>query len=80
MRMRVIQWVTILTENWKDGKRQPAGLAYDLSKTSIFLETAVQRIVLDEKTKCATGIELLDGRTFNARKEVLVCCGSIKTP
>ena len=68
----------ILTENWKNGKRQPAGLAYDLSKTSVFLETTVKRIILDEKS--ATGIELMDGRTFNAQKEVLICCGSIKTP
>ena len=69
-----------LTENWRIGKRQPAGLAYDLSKTSVFLEATVKRIVLNEKTKLATGIELVDGRTFLAQKEVLVCCGSIRTP
>ena len=69
-----------LTENWKNGKRQPAGKAYDLGKTTIFTEAIVKRIVIDEESKTASGIELLDGRTFMAAKEVLVCCGSIKTP
>ena len=68
-----------LTENWKDGKRQPAGIAYDISKASVYTEVVVRRVVFDEKRK-AKGIELVDGRIFTAEREVLVCCGSIKTP
>ncbi len=68
-----------LTENWRDGKRQPAGKAYDLSKTSIFTEVTVKRVIIDG-SRTARGIELVDGRIFTANREVLVCCGSIKTP
>lgn len=68
-----------LTENWKDGERQPAGIAYDLSKASVYTDVSVKRIVIDVKST-AKGIELVDGRVFNADREVLVCCGSIKTP
>ncbi|MCJ1240158.1 hypothetical protein MMC14_008158 [Varicellaria rhodocarpa] len=72
---------TGLAENWKDGKRQPAGLAYDLSKAAVFTNAVAKRIIFsDEDTKTASGIELLDGRIFQAAKEVLVCCGSFKTP
>ena len=71
---------SLLSENWRDGKRQPAGLAYDLSKVTVFTEALVKRINLDPSTKVALGIELLDGRIFHASKEVLVCCGSIRTP
>ncbi len=69
-----------LTENWREGKRQPAGKAYDLNSTTIFTEAVVKCIVIDEDKKTASGIELLDGRTFAAAIEVLVCCGSIKSP
>lgn len=68
-----------LTENWKDGKRQPAGKAYDISRVSVFTDVTVKRIVIDEE-KTARGIELVDSRIFTAKKEVIVCCGSIKTP
>lgn len=68
-----------MTENWKDGKRQPAGKAYDISKASVYTDVTVKRVIFDEK-KTAKGIELVDGRVFTADKEVLVCCGSIKTP
>jgi choline dehydrogenase-like flavoprotein len=71
---------SLLSENWRDGKRQPASLAYDLSKAKIFTEVVVKRIVFDVSTKVASGIELLDGRVFHASKEVLICCGSIRTP
>lgn len=69
-----------LTEDWKDGRRQPASQAYDLTKVSIFTDTIVSKIVINIGTKTATGIKLLDGRRFEAAKEVLICCGSIKTP
>ena len=69
-----------LTENWRDGKRQPASKAYGLSKAAVFTETTVKRITISEDTKTATGLELLDGRVFTGTKEVLVCCGSLKTP
>ena len=68
-----------LSENWKDGKRQPAGKAYDMSKASVYTKVTVKRVIVDEQ-KTAKGIELVDGRVFSANREVIVCCGSIKTP
>lgn len=70
----------LLTENWRNGKRQPAGKIYDLSKTTVFTDAVVTNIIIDKERKLATGLHLLDGRTFAAGKEVLVCCGSFKTP
>lgn len=68
-----------LTENWKDGKRQPAAKAYDISKASVYTDVMVERVIINEE-KTAKGIELVDGRIYIANQEVLVCCGSIKTP
>ena len=68
-----------LTENWKDGKRQPAGKAYDISKATVYTDVVVKRVIFDEE-RTAKGIELVDGRKFSAEREVLICCGSIKTP
>lgn len=69
-----------LSENWKDGRRQPASKAYDLSKADVFTTSTVRQILIDASSKIATGVELLDGRVFRATKEVLCCCGAIKTP
>ncbi|KAI4112767.1 MAG: hypothetical protein LQ338_008275 [Usnochroma carphineum] len=69
-----------LTENWKDGQRQPASQAYDLDKVQIHTESTVRKIIIDQSTKVAQGLELLDGRTFSATKEVLICCGGVKSP
>lgn len=67
-------------ENWKDAKRQPAGLAYDLSKATIHTNTTVAKLVIDAATKTTKGAVTIDGRTFTAKKEVLVCGGSVKSP
>lgn len=69
-----------LSENWKEGRRQPASKAYDLSRAKVFTDSTVRRIVVEKGTNTATGIELLDGRIFRAAREVLICCGGIKTP
>jgi choline dehydrogenase-like flavoprotein len=71
--------VAPFTDNVKNALRQPAGLAYDLSKAAVFTNAVVARVETDQETKSATGITLDDGRTFNA-KEVIVCAGAIKTP
>lgn len=68
------------TENWKNIQRQPAGKAYDLSQASVFTESPVSRVIVDPTTKTATSVELVDGRTFTASKEIIVSCGALKTP
>ena len=66
------------TENWRDGKRQPAGKAYGLANVDVVTNAVVRRVIL--KDKVAVGAELADGRTFSANREVIVSCGAIRTP
>lgn len=66
------------TENWRDGKRQPAGKAYGLDGVNIITNAWVSRIILDGKT--AKGAELSNGQKIFASREVIVSCGAIRTP
>lgn len=71
--------VAPLTENWHPkGYRQPAGRAYGLKGVEVVTNAQVHRIILDGNV--ATGAELVDGRRFTAEREVIVCCGAIRTP
>jgi choline dehydrogenase-like flavoprotein len=76
--------VAEMVENWRDGKRQMARDAYNLSGVQILTETLVQRIVLEEKDgeQVATGVELADGtgRIISANKEVILSAGAYRTP
>lgn len=67
------------TEAWKNHQRQPAGLAYDLSKVNVFTESTVSRLNIDD-SKTATGVTLSNGTIFTAKKEVIVSSGAVKTP
>lgn len=66
------------TENWRDGKRQPAGKAYGLKGVDVVTNSMVRKIILDG-TK-AVGVELASGHIVMAKKEVILSCGSIRTP
>lgn len=67
------------TENWHpNGKRQPAGKAYGLNGVDILTNSLVRRVILEGNT--AKGVELADGRTITVRREVIISCGSIRTP
>lgn len=67
-----------LTENWHNVARQPAGLAYDLSKIDVITKALVKRVLLENQI--AVGVELSDARVLKARKEVILSCGALKTP
>lgn len=69
------------TENWVP-KRQPSGLAYDLTGVEVVTGSYIKRVVLDTSSgePQATGVELDDGRAFQAKKEVILSCGSHRTP
>ncbi|KAL8951388.1 MAG: hypothetical protein Q9222_002638 [Ikaeria aurantiellina] len=71
----VAPWV----ENWRDGQRQHSGKAFDLSKIHLITGAAAARISLNPD-RVATGVELMDGRTFKARHEVVISCGAHRTP
>ncbi|KAL8709489.1 MAG: hypothetical protein Q9220_005731 [cf. Caloplaca sp. 1 TL-2023] len=66
-------------ENWRDGQRQHAAKAFDLSKIHLITNAAVSRININQD-RVATGIELLDGRTYRAKHEVIISCGAHRTP
>ena len=66
------------TENWYNGKRQPAGKAYGLRGVNLITNTRVRRIIL--KDSVAKGAELVDGRQIMAQREVIVSCGALRTP
>ena len=70
--------VAAYTENWRAGKRQPSGKAYGLKGVDVITGVFVRRIILEGNV--ATGAELVDGRTIMANKEVILSCGSIRSP
>ena len=69
-------------ENWKDGQRQPSNLAYSLKGVRVITRAAVHKVVLtdDHGAQTASSVILIDGRQFNARKEIVLSTGAIKTP
>ena len=67
------------TENWHPkGKRQPAGKAYGLNGVNVITNSLVRRVILEGNV--AKGAELADGRIIMAKREVIISCGSIRTP
>lgn len=59
--------------------RQHSGRTYDLSKVHPIRESPVARVLFDS-SKRAMGVELVDGKGLVAREEVIVSCGTQKTP
>ena len=71
----VSPWV----ENWKEGARQHSSKAFDLSGCQVITNSMVTRVILNDQ-QAATGVLLSDGRSFYARKEIVLSCGAHKTP
>lgn len=70
-------------ENWHNGKRQPAGKAYGLQGVEVLTNTTVRKIILQDNPrgfKEAAGVELTSGHILKATREVIVCCGALRTP
>lgn len=69
-------------ENWRDGKRQPVSQTYNLSGVQILTSTLVEKVIIEEQDgkKVATGVQLVDGPTITASKEVIVSAGAYRTP
>lgn len=74
--------VALWTSNWKDLQRQPAAKAYDLSKVHVITSTLVHKVNIARTgpTAKATGVLLSNGNSLSATKEVIVSCGSLRTP
>lgn len=71
-----------LVENWKNGKRQLASQAYDLSGVQVMTETMVDHVLIEDRAgkKVATGVQLANGSRILASKEVIVSAGAYRTP
>jgi choline dehydrogenase-like flavoprotein len=68
-------------ENFRDGKRQCASQAYSLSGVTVLCNTQVHRIIIEgSENKKASGVELIGGQTISASREVIISCGSYRTP
>jgi choline dehydrogenase-like flavoprotein len=74
--------LAVYTENWRNAQRQPAGVIYPLDGVNVVLDAWVKRVILEEKDGklTATGVELVDGRVFKSKQEVIVSAGSYRTP
>ena len=57
-------------------------MAYDMSKVHMITNTLIGKVLLEKKDKkcIATGVITLDGKIYQARKEVIVSCGAFRTP
>lgn len=74
--------VAELVENWRNGGRQLASRAFDLTDVTIMTKTAVQKVILAERagTLRAVGVQLHDQTQFLASKEVVLSAGAYRTP
>lgn len=70
--------VAAYTENWRDGKCQPSGKAYGLDHVHVITTQTVKRIIVEGNV--AKGAELVSGEKLLATKEVILSCGSIRSP
>lgn len=70
------------TENWRNAKRQPAGIAYSLNGVKVMTETSVQHITIERRSDktMAVGVQLSDGKCLSCSKEVIVSCGALRMP
>ncbi|KAI0469214.1 choline dehydrogenase [Xylaria cf. heliscus] len=74
----IIAGLTEFCENSLRGMRQPSNVAYPLDNVQVFTNTLVHKIIFTDTT--ATGVELDNGRKVAARKEVIICAGTYRTP
>jgi choline dehydrogenase-like flavoprotein len=58
--------------------RQHSARVYDLSNVSVHCDSPVGRILFTSAR--ATGVQLLSGTTMHASKEVIISCGTQRTP
>ncbi|KAF2170951.1 GMC oxidoreductase [Zasmidium cellare ATCC 36951] len=73
--------ISAWAENWSP-TRQPSALAYDLKGIEIHTGATIQKLEFDTANgePRATGVRLVDGRMFSAKKEIILSCGSHRTP
>lgn len=70
--------LTEMRENSREGLRQPSQMVYSLDGVNVLTNATVHRITFSGNT--ANGVEWNDGRKITARKEVIICAGTYRTP
>ncbi|KAK4497749.1 hypothetical protein PRZ48_010402 [Zasmidium cellare] len=73
-----IRGVARLVESWDEGRRTFAAGDYDLGNVEVLAGMSVQKVVVEGGV--AKGVVLGDGRVLEARREVVVSCGALRTP
>ncbi|KAF2173396.1 GMC oxidoreductase [Zasmidium cellare ATCC 36951] len=73
-----IRGVARLVESWNRRRRTFAAGDYDLSKGEVLTGRTVARVVLEGGV--ARGVVLGDGKRLEARTEVIISCGALRTP
>ncbi|GFP59598.1 4-pyridoxate dehydrogenase [Trichoderma asperellum] len=74
--------LTELAESWRDGKRQCASQAYNLSGVTVLCSTVVYHVIVEDLSgvKTATAVELVGGQIISASREIILSCGTYRTP
>jgi len=70
-------------ENWYNGQRQFTQAVYKLDDVQVTTNATVQRVLFSKNNagyQVATAVELVDGRQFSARKEIIISAGALRTP
>jgi choline dehydrogenase-like flavoprotein len=71
-----------LTENWKNGVRQPASVAYEVGQctnVTILTSTLVHKVIFNSSNTRAIGVQTSAG-AFYASKETIICAGTYRSP
>jgi choline dehydrogenase-like flavoprotein len=69
-------------ENWKNGIRQPASVAYEVAQctnVTILTSTLVHKVLFEESNTKAIGVQTSAG-AFYASKETILCAGVYRSP
>jgi len=71
-----------LVENRHDGARQLISTIYSLAGVRVMTETIVHRILFEERAdvQIARGVQVSNGETLLATKEVILSAGAYRTP
>ncbi|KAM0255736.1 hypothetical protein ACHAQJ_005490 [Trichoderma viride] len=74
--------LTEIAESWRDGKRQCASQSYSLSGVTVLCSTIVHRVIIEDRSgvKAASAVELLDGWIITTSREIILSCGTYRTP
>ena len=72
-----------LLENWYDGQRQPSYKAYGLKASNIITSAMVHKVIFtqdEDGHHIASSVITTDGQRYSARREIILCAGTIRTP